>query len=177
MLVTPMEVHGALIVVPDVFTDARGYFKEAYSRDRYRDAGIPGEFIQDNLSVSGAGTLRGLHADPHMAKLVQVLAGEAYDVVVDARPKSPTYRRWHGMHLRAGEHTQIYIPAGCLHGFLALTDGTMLSYKQTAFYDPAREFGVAWDDPDLAITWPLDGRTPDLSAKDRNHQTLADLHR
>jgi dTDP-4-dehydrorhamnose 3,5-epimerase len=166
MLVTPMDVAQALVIVPNVFTDARGYFKETYSRDRYRQAGIPGEFVQDNLSVSAAGTLRGLHADARMAKLVQVLTGEAYDVVVDARLDSPTFGRWQGVMLRASEHTQLYIPAGCLHGFLAMIDGTTLSYKQTAAYDPAAEFGVIWNDPTLAIDWPLAGRTPLVSPKD-----------
>ena len=170
-----MDVRGALIVVPEVFRDARGYFKETYSRDRYRDAGIADEFVQDNLSLSRAGTLRGLHGDPRMAKLVQVLAGQAYDVVVDARPQSPTYGRWQGVRLRGSEHAQLYIPPGCLHGFLALADDTLLSYKQSTAYDPNAEFAVAWDDPDLAIAWPLDGLTPELSEKDRAHPTLRAL--
>ncbi len=107
-----------------------------------------------------------------MAKLVQVVRGRAYDVLADVRPGSPTFMRWHGVMLGEGEHTQVYIPAGCLHGFLALEDGTMLSYKQSAEYDPAAEFGIAWDDPDLAIAWPLEGVAALLSAKDRQNPTL-----
>ena len=170
-----MDIQGALVIVPNVFTDTRGYFKEAYSRDRYRDAGVTGEFVQDNLSVSNAGTLRGLHGDKRMAKLVQVLVGAAFDAIVDARPDSPTYRRWQAVTLRAHEHTQLYVPAGCLHGFLALVDGTTLSYKQTALYDPSAEFGVAWNDPDLAIAWPLHGAHPSLSPKDAVLPRLAEL--
>jgi len=167
MLVTPMEIPGALVIVPDVFTDDRGFFKETYSRERYREVGVLGEFVQDNLSISAVGTLRGLHADARMAKLVQVFAGEAFDVIVDARPESHAYGRWQGVMLRATEHTQLYIPAGCLHGFLAMTDGTTLSYKQTALYDPSAEFGVIWNDPALAIAWPLQDQSPLVSPKDR----------
>jgi dTDP-4-dehydrorhamnose 3,5-epimerase len=170
-----LPVAGATILRPAVYSDDRGYFKEAYSRERYRAAGIVEEFVQDNVSSSRRGALRGLHADPRMAKLVQVLAGQAYDVVVDVRPESPTYLAWHGEYLRAGEHKQFYIPAGCLHGFLALEDDTVLLYKQSALYDPATEFGVAWNDPEFAIAWPLDGLEPLLSSKDARNPTWREL--
>lgn len=172
MIVERIPVDGALVVTPNVFSDERGTFKETYAVSRYRAAGIVDSFVQDNLSTSKRGVLRGLHGDPRMAKLVQVLRGSAYDVVVDARPHSPTFRRWHGLTLRASEHTQLYIPAGCLHGFLALEDDTTLFYKQSAEYDPATEFGVAWNDPELAIAWPLEGASPILSAKDAANPTL-----
>ena len=110
-----------------------------------------------------------------MAKLVQVLSGEAFDVIVDLRKDSPTYLQWYGHHLRASEHTQIYVPAGCLHGFLALTDDVVFLYKQSATYDPKTEFGVAWNDPDLGIEWPLDGLSPIVSPKDASNPTLRDL--
>ena len=129
-------------------------------------------FVQDNLSLSQRLVLRGLHSDPQMAKIVQVLTGTAYDVIVDVRRESPSFMRWHAVTLRAREHTQLYIPAGCLHGFLALEDETALLYKQSAEYDPATEFGVAWNDPDLAIEWPLGGAAPILSAKDAGNPTL-----
>lgn len=173
MDVRPLPIAGALLIVPATFADERGYFKETYSAARYAEAGVRETFVQDNVSLSDRGVLRGLHGDRRMAKLVQVLAGSAYDVIADARPESPTYGRWLGEYLRAGEHRQIYIPAGCLHGFLSLEDGTVLSYKQSAVYDPASEFAVAWNDPTLAIAWPLDGRSPRLSPKDACNSSLA----
>jgi dTDP-4-dehydrorhamnose 3,5-epimerase len=166
MDVRPLPITGALLIAPRAFADERGYFKETYAATRYAEAGIRETFVQDNVSSSQRDVLRGLHADPRMAKLIQVLAGSAFDVIADARPGSPTYGQWHGEYLRAGEHLQVYVPAGCLHGFLSLEDGTLLSYKQSACYDPVSEFGIAWDDPTLAIAWPLAGRQPRLSPKD-----------
>lgn len=162
-------------MVPRVFADDRGYFKETYAATRYAEAGIADLFVQDNLSVSRLWTLRGLHGDARMSKLVQVLAGSAFDVLVDARAGSPTFGKWEGYVLDAAHHAQLYIPAGCLHGFLALEDDTILSYKQSAEYDPTTEFGVAWDDGEIAIAWPLQGHAPLLSAKDAKNQTLAQL--
>ncbi|MGA7746168.1 MAG: dTDP-4-dehydrorhamnose 3,5-epimerase [Candidatus Aquilonibacter sp.] len=172
MEVVQLPIDGALIIVPRVFSDERGYFKEIYAASRYRAQGIDATFVQDNLSFSQRFVLRGLHTDPRMAKIVQVLTGAAYDVIVDVRRESPSFMRWHAVTLRAYEHTQIYIPAGCLHGFLALEDETSLLYKQSSEYDPAAEFGIAWNDPDLAIAWPLEGATPILSAKDASNPTL-----
>lgn len=166
------SVEGAYLIVPRVFEDERGYFKETFSVSRYAEAGIKETFVQDNVSKSRRGALRGLHGDPRMSKLVQVLAGSAYDVIVDLRRDSPTFLKWHGVTLRAGEHSQLYVPAGCLHGFLSLEDDTLLAYKQSAEYDPGRELGAAWNDPDLAIAWPLEGATPSLSAKDARNPTL-----
>ncbi len=174
MKIQPLPVAGALSIVPDVFSDDRGYFKEVYAARRYAAAGIGETFVQDNLSRSGLGVLRGLHADPRMAKLVQVLRGEAFDVIVDIRAQSPTYRRWCAAHLRGEDHAQLYVPAGCLHGYLSLSEDVLFLYKQSALYDPATEFGIAWNDPELAIPWPLDGRIPRLSAKDAANPTLAE---
>ncbi len=171
----PLPIVGSLKINPSTFADDRGVFKEAFRASRYVEAGVTETFVQDNVSLSKRLTLRGLHSDPRMAKLVQVLHGSAYDVLVDLRRGSPTFLRWHGVRLSAKEHTQLYIPAGCLHGFLALEDDTILSYKQSAEYDPASEFGVAWNDPDLGIDWPLDGARPLLSAKDAINPTLHDL--
>lgn len=175
MDVRPLAIDGALEIIPKVFADERGYFKETYSAKRYGGVGVPDSFIQDNVSKSQRFVLRGLHGDPRMAKLVQVVAGSAFDVVADVRKSSPTFGRWCAVELTAGDHNQMYIPAGCLHGFLALEDATILSYKQSALYDPSTEFGVRWDDPDLAIAWPLDGREPLLSAKDAVNPTLREL--
>jgi dTDP-4-dehydrorhamnose 3,5-epimerase len=172
MEVTRLPIDGALTIAPRVFADERGFFKEIYAVSRYGAVGIHENFVQDNLSLSQRFVLRGLHTDPRMAKIVQVLSGVAYDVIVDVRRGSPSYMRWHAVMLRAAEHTQLYIPAGCLHGFLALEDETLLLYKQSAEYDPAREFGIAWNDPDLAIEWPLEGRAPVLSPKDTVNPSL-----
>jgi len=175
MTVEPLPIAGALLVTPSVYTDARGSFAEIFSRARYAEAGIADEFVQDNLSISRRGVLRGLHGDARMSKLVQVLEGEAFDAIADVREGSPTYGRWHATVLRASGRRQIYIPKGCLHGFLALSGHVIFLYKQSALYDPASEFGVAWNDAELAIEWPLDGRPPILSDKDAANPPLADL--
>lgn len=175
MTVEPLPIAGALLVTPTIYTDARGSFAEIFSSTRYAGAGIADAFAQDNLSVSRRDVLRGLHGDLRMSKLVQVLAGEAFDVIADAREESATYGRWYGTLLKASERRQLYVPRGCLHGFLALSDEVVFLYKQSALYDPASEFGVAWDDPQLAIGWPLEGRRPILSAKDAVNPPLAEL--
>ena len=175
MTVEPLPIAGAMLVTPQVYTDARGSFAEIFASTRYADAGIADAFVQDNLSVSVGGVLRGLHGDRRMSKLVQVLFGEAFDVIADAREDSPTYGRWYGTLLKASERRQIYIPKGCLHGFLALSENVAFLYKQSALYDPSSEFGVAWDDPDLAIAWPLAGRSPVLSEKDAANPRFASL--
>jgi dTDP-4-dehydrorhamnose 3,5-epimerase len=164
-----------MVLAPRIFTDERGLFRELYSRERYRGHGIEDAFVQDNLSVSRRDVLRGLHGDARMAKLVGVVRGSAFDVIVDFRPGSPTYRRWFGTTLSARDGRQIYVPRGFLHGFLALEDDTMLAYKQSAPYDPAREFSVAWNDADLAIEWPLGARLPILSPRDAASPTLRSL--
>ncbi len=175
MEVKELTISGALTIRPNVFDDDRGYFKETFSASRYARSGIKNTFVQDNVSLSKRGTLRGLHGDRRMAKLVQVLEGSAFDVIVDIREDSPTYRQWLGIKLDGASHTQVYIPAGCLHGFLALEDNTLLAYKQTAEYDPSSEIGVAWNDPDVSIEWPLAGFEPLLSPKDAANPTLREL--
>jgi dTDP-4-dehydrorhamnose 3,5-epimerase len=172
-----LPLPGAMLVTTPEFADERGYFKETYNDKRYHSAGIVDVFVQDNVSLSHRNVLRGLHGDSRMSKLVQVLRGEAFDVIVDAREESPTRGRWHGIRLRASEHRQLYIPKGFLHGFLALTDDVVFLYKQSALYDPSTEVGVAWDDPDLAIEWPLAGTAPVLSPKDAANPLLRDLGR
>ncbi len=167
-------ISGVRIVRPRVFADERGLFTESHSTRALTEAGIHATFLQDNLSHSKRNVLRGLHGAPNMAKLVMPIRGEVFDVVVDLRPGSPTYRVWESYVMKAEEFSQLYIPAGCLHGFLALTDEVVFHYKQTALYEPSAEFGVAWDDPELAIPWPLDG-PPILSAKDAVNPTLLEL--
>ena len=175
MHVEQLPVAGALALTLPAFADDRGYFKETYSLRRYRDAGIADDFLQDNVSFSHRDVLRGLHGARGMSKLVSVLAGEAYDVIVDVRPESPTRGRWHAETLKAGEHRQIYVPAGCLHGFLALSDDTIFLYKQSALYDPAAEFGVRFDDPELGVAWPIEPGGAVVSAKDAANPSARSL--
>lgn len=175
MEIEQLPLAGAMIVVPRIFSDERGSFTEVYSLDRYRRCGIDAEFVQDNVSRSRVGVLRGLHGSAQMAKLVGVLSGSAFDVIVDARATSPTHGKWFGTTLDARGGRQIYIPTGFLHGFLALEDDTIFAYKQSAPYDPALEIGVAWDDPALGIEWPLGGRRPILSQRDAANPPLASL--
>jgi len=151
---TAVGFAGALVIELPAYADDRGLFKETYVRTKYRSLGIDDEFVQDSVSYSGRGVLRGLHADPRMSKLVQVLHGTAFDVIADARAGSPTFGCWQGFALSADDHRQLYVPTGFLHGFVALTDDVVFSYKQGAQYDPTREIGVRWDDPVLNIEWP-----------------------
>jgi dTDP-4-dehydrorhamnose 3,5-epimerase len=155
----------AKIFVPDVYRDDRGFFKETYNAGRYKDAGLLEDFVQDSVSFSAKNVLRGLHYDPAMSKFVQVLRGRIWDVIADIRKDSPTFGKWEGFELSEDNHRQLYIPRGFAHGFLALTDDVIFSYKHGALYDPAREGAIRWDDPTLAIEWPLVGE-PRLSAKD-----------
>ena len=158
MLVEPTPIAGVLVVRPRIFTDARGHFLETWQAARYREAGIPDDFVQDNVSVSALGVVRGLHAQraPHaQSKLVTVLQGRIYDVAVDARGGSATYGQWVAVELRASEGSQLYIPAGCLHGFQALEAGTVVSYKCSTPYMPEAECIVRYDDAALDIPWPL----------------------
>lgn len=175
MHVEQLPVAGALALTLPAFADDRGFFKETYSSARHRAAGITDDFVQDNISYSYRNVLRGLHAARGMSKLVCVLAGEAFDVIVDVRPNSPTRGKWYAETLRAAEHRQLFVPAGCLHGFLALTDDVLFLYKQSALYDPSAEFGVRFDDPDLAVAWPLDPANVILSAKDAANPTARSL--
>lgn len=175
MEIEHLPLAGALLLVPRVFDDERGFFKEIYSLDRYRAFGIDDAFVQDNLSLSHRGVLRGLHGDARMAKLISVVRGSAFDAIVDLRADSPTYRRWFGCTLLASEGKQVYVPRGFLHGFLALEDETVLAYKQSAPYDPGREIAIAWDDAEIGIDWPLHGGRPILSRRDAGNPTLASL--
>ncbi len=166
MQVLETTFSDAKLFVPDVYEDERGFFKETYHRERYRGAGLLDEFVQDSVSFSTRNVIRGLHYDPAMSKLVQVLRGKIWDVIADVREGSATRGRWQGFILSEHNHRQLYIPAGFAHGFLALSDDIVFSYKHGALYDPARERAIRWDDPTLAIAWPLVG-SPLISAKDR----------
>jgi dTDP-4-dehydrorhamnose 3,5-epimerase len=171
----PTALAGVLIVEPDVQTDARGYFLETYHAEKYRAGGIEGPFVQDNRSRSVVGTVRGLHLQPKrpQGKLVHVVEGEVFDVAVDVRRGSPTFGRWIGIVLSADNLKQCYIPPGFAHGFAVTSPTAVVEYKCTDLYDRATEIGIAWDDPHLAIAWPV--ADPILSDRDRRHRTLGEL--
>jgi len=162
------SLEGVLVIERPVFQDPRGYFFETWRADVYTQAGVPDRFVQSNVSRSAVGTLRGLHVqNPYgQGKLVQVLDGEIFDVAVDLRRGSPTYGRWASVTLSDRDHRQLWIPPGFAHGFYVLSDVADVEYKCTAPYDPADERVIRWDDPDLAIAWPLDGGVPVVSPKD-----------
>lgn len=168
MKVETTALPGVLVIEPVVHRDARGFLLETWRSDRYADAGIPAGFVQDNHSRSARGTLRGLHyqVDVVQGKLVRCSQGEVFDVAVDLRRGSPGFGRWVGVTLSDREHRQLWIPPGCAHGFYVLSETADLVYKCTAPYAPAHERIVRWDDPDLAIAWPLQGGVPLVSPKD-----------
>ena len=156
------------ILEPRVFGDERGFFLESWNAQTFADIGIGETFLQDNHSRSARGVLRGIHyqVEKPQGKLVRVTAGAVFDVAVDLRRSSPNFGKWVGVELSAENHRMLWVPAGFGHGFLTLADGTDFMYKCTDFYAPALERCVAWDDPDVAIDWPLNGMVPALSAKD-----------
>jgi dTDP-4-dehydrorhamnose 3,5-epimerase len=170
MKVTTTAIEGVLIIEPKVFGDERGFFFESFNQRAFNEAvGHTVDFVQDNHSRSAKGVLRGLHFQrpPHaQGKLVRVTQGSVFDVAADTRPDSPTFGRWVGVELSGANHRQMWIPAGLAHGFLVTSDSADFLYKTTDYYRPESEGSVRWDDPDLAIAWPLDGITPSLSAKD-----------
>ncbi|HLT47033.1 MAG TPA: dTDP-4-dehydrorhamnose 3,5-epimerase [Rubricoccaceae bacterium] len=175
MTVHETEIPGVLLVEPRVFADARGFFLERYHAERYRAHGIAAAFVQDNHSRSRRGALRGLHFQRRhpQGKLVECARGAVYDVVVDLRRGSPTFGRSYGVTLSDEDHRQLWIPPGLAHGFCVLSDEADFLYKCTDYYRPDDEGGLAWDDPDLGIAWPVEA--PLLSEKDRRLPRLKDL--
>lgn len=169
MHVTKLEIEGLMTFEPRVFSDDRGAFFESFNDRLFREAtGFTGQFVQDNHSISRKGVVRGLHYQlaPHaQGKLVRVVAGAAFDVAVDIRRGSPTFGRWAGIELSAGNRRQFWIPPGFAHGFAALEDDTQFLYKTTDFWHGPSERAIRWDDPGLSIDWPLSG-APILSGKD-----------
>jgi dTDP-4-dehydrorhamnose 3,5-epimerase len=160
---------GVFLLVPRVFEDHRGFFLESYNQRTLAGLGIHHQFVQDNHSRSGRGVLRGLHYQlgQPQAKLVRVILGRVFDVAVDIRAGSPTFGRWTGHELSADNRLQLFVPEGFAHGFLVLSEVAEFQYKCSDYYAPAEERGVAWDDPDIGIGWPLGDTTPVLSDKDR----------
>ena len=169
MKATPTAIADVLLMEPRVFGDARGFFYESFNaRDFAEATGLDVNFVQDNHSKSARGVLRGLHyqVQKPQGKLVRVVSGEVFDVVVDIRPQSPTYGQWVGEHLSASNQRQLWIPPGLAHGFLVLSESAEFLYKTTDYYAPEFERCLAWDDAHLNIAWPLDGLVPVVSAKD-----------
>ena len=171
----PTALPGVLVVEPVVHRDARGFFLETFHAGKYRQGGIAEDFVQDNHSRSARGTLRGLHAQLRhpQGKLVRVVAGEVWDVAVDLRRGSPTFARWVGVPLSAATLRALWVPPGFAHGFCVLSEHAEVEYKCTALYNPGDELVIAWNDPELAIAWPL--REPLLSARDRAAPRLAEV--
>ncbi len=170
---TPLD--GVLLIAPKVFGDARGFFLETFQARRYAEAGIPSPFVQDNHSRSARGVLRGLHyqIERPQGKLVMVTKGAVFDVVVDIRRNSPTFGQWLGAELNDDNHHQLYVPPGFAHGFRVLSEQADFLYKCTEYYAPELERSIIWNDPDIAISWPLEA--PSLSARDAQAPRLKDV--
>lgn len=179
MKILPTAIPDVLLLEPKVFGDSRGFFFESFNQEAFRKAtGFSGDFVQDNHSRSAKGVLRGLHyqIEQPQGKLVRVVRGAVFDVAVDLRSASPTFGQWAGAELSEANNLQMWIPPGFAHGFLTLTDSADFLYKTTDYYAPQFERCIAWDDPALAIEWPLAGVSPLLSAKDQAGVLLENAH-
>ena len=175
MKIIETQLPGVVIIEPKVFGDRRGYFLETYQGLRYAEAGIDVSFVQDNLSHSSRGVLRGMHYQLNFpqGKLVSVSRGEVFDVALDIRQGSPTFGKWFGALLNDENHRQIYIPAGYAHGFCVMSDVVDFQYKCTELYHPDDECGILWNDPNVGIEWPLDDVI--LSDKDKVNKPLSEI--
>ena len=175
MNVNAAKLPGLLLIEPKVFGDARGFFMESWNLRRYQEAGVPAAFVQDNISVSRRGALRGLHfQNPNpQGKLVSVLQGEVLDVVVDIRVGSTTFGRWEAVRLSSENKLQFYIPPGFAHGFLVLSETAMFHYKCTELYSPKDEMTIRWNDPQVGIEWPI--QEPIVSEKDAKGLLLKEV--
>ncbi len=175
MKVQSTVLPGVMLITPKVFGDDRGFFFESWNERSFEEAGIAARFVQDNHSGSARGVLRGLHYQlgKPQGKLLRVIAGEIFDVVLDVRRSSPTFGRWTSFPLTAASKQMLWVPAGFAHGFLVTSEFAEVLYKATDFYAPAEERSIAWNDPQLAVDWPLKGE-PTLSAKDAHGTRFAD---
>jgi dTDP-4-dehydrorhamnose 3,5-epimerase len=175
MKVTPTSLPEVLLIEPQVFGDARGFFVETWSRDKYQAIGIDCDFVQDNLSRSSRGVLRGMHLQSPFpqSKLVTVPFGEVFDVAVDVRVGSPRFGQWVGVTLSGDNKHQLFIPAGFAHGFCVTSDDVLFSYKCSDRYHPETELGFVWNDPDVGIVWPVTGAA--LSKKDAAYSRLSEV--
>lgn len=179
MNVIKTDIEGVVVIEPQVFGDERGYFFESFNAERFlAETGIDVAFVQDNESRSKRGVLRGLHfqREPYaQAKLVRVVRGRVLDVAVDIRPGSPTFGKYVATELSGENHRQMFIPKGFAHGYVVLEDDTVFQYKCDEYYHPESEAGIAWNDPQIGIEWPLSEDEIILSDKDRKHLTLKEL--
>ncbi len=171
------NLPGVIIVEPEVHQDNRGYFFESYHQRKFKGASLPLDFVQDNFSKSVQNTLRGLHAQIRkpQGKLIGVIEGEIFDVAVDIRKHSPAFGKWTSAVLSSENFKRMYVPPGFAHGFYVLSKIAVVEYKCTDFYDPAGEVTILWNDPDLAIAWPVKKQKPMLSEKDARGKKLSDL--
>ncbi len=174
MEVIETEIPAVKLLQPKVYRDSRGFFLESYSTKTFGELGIELQFVQDNHSRSVRDTLRGLHfqSAPGQAKIVRVVSGRIWDVAVDIRPDSPTFGKWVGAYLDAETHRQIFVPVGFAHGFCVVSDSADVVYKVSALYDAATECSIRFDDPELAVAWPVS--TPIVSDRDRTAQSFRD---
>ena len=175
MKITPTSIPDVLLIEPDVFADARGFFMESWHAQKYAQQGLDVSFVQDNHSRSARGVLRGLHYQLRQpqGKLVRVVSGSVYDVAVDIRKGSPSFGQWVGAELSGDNYRQLYVPPGFAHGFCVLSDSADFLYKCTDFYAPQDEHGILWNDPDIGIDWPGENFT--ISAKDTGNSLLRDM--
>jgi dTDP-4-dehydrorhamnose 3,5-epimerase len=169
----PTEIDDVALIAPTVHGDERGFFVETFRAAEMPGLGIEVDFVQDNHSRSAAKVLRGIHMQRGQAKLVRCPQGRIFDVAVDLRPDSPTYKRWEGYELDGIDHRQLFIPDGFGHGFCVLSDSADVLYRVSSYYNPELESGIAWDDPEIAIDWPI--RDPVLSDRDRGAPRLAEV--
>lgn len=167
MKISKTHINGLLVIEPDVFRDDRGCFSETFHQQKYYEMGIRSSFVQDNLSFSSRGVLRGLHFQVRnpQAKLVQVLSGEVFDVAVDLRRHSETFKKWFGIMLSGSNLRQMFIPEGFAHGYCVVGESALFAYKCSTFYSPSDEGGLLWSDPEIGIQWPVSN--PVLSEKDQ----------
>jgi len=175
---TNLEISGLVLVEPRVFPDERGFFLESYKESEFMQGGIPCRFVQDNHSLSTKNVLRGLHFQRQpraQGKLVRIIQGKVWDVVVDLRKGSPTYLRWLGIEISEENNRMLFIPPGFAHGFVALSESAHLLYKCTEEYDPVLDAGIRWNDPDVGVKWPV--RNPIVSDKDKSLPFLRELER
>ena len=179
MKITPLDLPGAYLFVPQRHVDARGFFVEHYNKRTLADRGLTFDFVQDNLSLSKqTGTVRGLHFQPppsEQTKLVSVVRGAVLDVIVDLRVGSPTFGRHAAVELSEANGLQVLVPRGFAHGFCTLSDDALVLYKTDGYYDAARDLGLLWNDPDLGIRWPVETKAAILTSKDEAHPRLKEL--
>jgi dTDP-4-dehydrorhamnose 3,5-epimerase len=170
----PTEIKDVVVIVPDIFQDSRGFFMETYREDQFKEMGLPHHFVQDNHSRSSKGVVRGLHFqwEPPMGKLMRVTQGSAFLVAVDIRVGSPTLGKWVGINATAENRRQVWAPAGFARGFCVLSDSAEIQYKCTGSYNNKGESGILWNDPEIGIKWPVSAAEAELSAKDKDAQTL-----